>query len=82
MSNFDSMDVEGLQSYFSDFHKDYYGFRPRFATYEQWNDRDWLVEHINGIHDAMDELKKTPEGRVKLRAEGWVIDEPYIEIED
>jgi hypothetical protein len=72
---FADMDVEELQSYFSDFHKDYYGFRPRFATPEQWQNRDWLVEHINAIHDAMDELKKTPEGRAELRANGWVIEE-------
>jgi hypothetical protein len=71
----DNFTVDELQSYFSDFHKDYYGYRPRFATYEQWNDRDWLVEHIDAIHDAMDEMKKTPEGRKRLRAQGWVIDE-------
>lgn len=75
MSHFDDMNVDELQSYFSDFHKDYYGFRPRFATPEQWRSRDWLIESINGIHDAMDELKKTPEGRAQLRAEGWVIEE-------
>ena len=76
MSNhLDKFTVEELQSYFSDFHKDYYGFRPRFATLEQWTNREWLVEHIDGIHNAMDEMKKTPEGREQLRAEGWVIDE-------
>ena len=75
MSDFDGMSVDELQSYFSDFHKDYYGFRPRFATPEQWRDRNWLIESIDAIHDAMDELKKTPEGRESLRAEGWVIDE-------
>ena len=76
MSNhLDEFTVEELQSYFSDFHKDYYGFRPRFATTEQWNDIGWLKEQIDGIHNAMDELKKTPEGRNQLRAEGWVIDE-------
>ena len=73
--DFPDMNVDELQSYFSDFHKDYYGFRPRFATPEQWRNREWLIEHINAIHDAMDELKKTPEGRAKLRAEGWVIEE-------
>ena len=71
----DNFTVDELQSYFSDFHKDYYGFRPRFATTEQWQNRDWLVEHINAIHDAMDELKKTLEGRAELRANGWVIEE-------
>jgi hypothetical protein len=77
-NHFDGMSVDELQSYFSDFHKDYYGFRPRFATPEQWRSRDWLIESINGIHDAMDELKKTPEGRAQLRAEGWVIEEKEI----
>jgi hypothetical protein len=80
--DFKDMDVEELQGYFSDFHKDYYGFRPRFATTEQWNNREWLVKHINDIHDAMDELKKTAEGRAELRANGWLIEEPFIEIED
>ena len=75
MSHFDGLGVEDLQSYFSDFHKDYYGFRPRFATPEQWRDREWLIESIDAIHDAMDERKKTPEGRASLRAEGWVIEE-------
>ena len=75
MSHFDDLTVEELQSYFSDFHKDYYGFRPRFATPEQWRDREWLIESIDAIHDAMDERKKTPEGRASLRAEGWHIEE-------
>jgi hypothetical protein len=76
MSHFDDLTVEELQSYFSDFHKDYYGFRPRgIYTPAEWQNRDVLVKAINGIHDAMDEMKKTPEGREQLRAEGWVIDE-------
>ena len=75
MSSFDGMNVDELQSYFSDFHKDYYGFRPRFATEEQWNSIEWLDEQIKAIHDAMDERKKTPEGRASLRDEGWYIDE-------
>ena len=74
--------LEELQSTFSDFHKDYYGFRPRFATDEEWNSIEWLQERIDGIHNAIDERKKTPEGRKALRAEGWVVEEPYIEIED
>ena len=82
MSELNEMTVDELQSYFSDFHKDYYGFRPRFATPEQWQNRDWLLEHINAIHDDMDARKATPEGRESLRAEGWRIEEPFIEIED
>ena len=76
MSDFEGMSVEELQSYFSDFHKDYYGFRPRgIYTPAEWRNRDVLVKAINEIHDALDERKKTPEGRASLRAEGWVIDE-------
>ena len=67
--------VEQLQGYFSDFHKDYYGMRPRFATPEQWRDREWLELQINCIHDAMDAMKKTFSGREQLRSEGWVVDE-------
>jgi hypothetical protein len=72
-------DVEELQSYFSDFHKDFHGWRPRGATPEQWRDRAYLVAQINGIHDALDAMKTTPEGRAELRAAGWVIeDEPEV----
>ena len=80
MSNhFDNFTVDELQSYFSDFHKDYYGFRPRgIYTPTEWQDREVLIKAINGIHDAMDAMKKTPEGRAQLRAEGWVIEEKEI----
>jgi len=71
--------VEELQGYFSDFHKDFYGMRPRFATPEQWRDREWLEASINAIHDAMDAMKKTELGRAQLREAGWVIeDEPEV----
>lgn len=65
--------VEELQSYLSDFHKDFYGFRPRSATVEQWRSRDYLEAAINAIHDAMDQMKQTPEGRNELRANGWAV---------
>jgi hypothetical protein len=75
-NHLESLSVDELQSYLSDFHKDYYGFRPRgIYTPSEWSNRDVLIEAINRIHDAMDELKKTSEGREQLRAEGWVIDE-------
>jgi hypothetical protein len=68
--------VEELQGYFSDFHKDFYGFRPRtLGSDADWRDRSWLEEQINRIHDAMDEMKKTYSGREALRIQGWIIDE-------
>lgn len=82
MTHLAQYNVEELQGYFSDFHKDYYGMRPRFATPEQWRDREWLESSINAIHDAMDARKLTFEGREQLRAEGWQVDEPEPEIID
>lgn len=67
--------VEELQSYYSDFHKDFYGFRPRhLISSDQWRNREWLVDSINAIHDRMDEMKKTPAGREELLAGGWDIE--------
>jgi hypothetical protein len=73
-------DVEELQGYFSDFHKDFYGMRPRFATPEQWRSREWLEASINAIHDTMDAMKLTPSGRAELRSQGWVIEESDIDV--
>jgi hypothetical protein len=72
----DKYSVEELQGYFSDFHKDFYGFRPRtLGSDKDWRSRDWLVAHIDAIHNAMDAMKKTYSGREELRMAGWVIDE-------
>jgi hypothetical protein len=67
--------VEELQGYFSDFHKDFCGFRPRYATPEQWRSREYLEAQITALHDTMDKLKETFSGREQLRSEGWVVDE-------
>ena len=78
-SDFAEYTVAELQGYYSDFHKDFHGWRPRGATPEQWRDRGFLVEQINTIHDAMDAMKATPEGRAELRRAGWIIDdEPEV----
>ena len=81
-SDFADLTVEDLQSYYSDFHKDFHGWRPRGATPEQWRDRAFLVEQINRIHDAMDAMKATPEGRAQLRRAGWVIEAYADEVID
>jgi hypothetical protein len=75
------LSVEELQGYYSDFHKDYYGFRPRgFGTPEQWNDREWLIAQIEQIHNAIDSMKATFEGREELREQGWVVEETDPEL--
>jgi len=75
MSWDDYTEVEKLQCEFSDFHKSFYGYRPRYATPAQWRDANWLQEQITSIHDTMDKMKETFAGREELRAQGWVIEE-------
>ena len=39
--------VDELQGYYSDFHKDFYGYRPRgFGSPEDWNNRNWLISTL------------------------------------
>jgi hypothetical protein len=77
---FTDFSVEELQGYYSDFHKDFYGYRPRGADIEQWTSKEYLVEQINLIHNHMDGLKETFEGREQLREQGWIIEEPDPEL--
>ena len=77
---FTEFSVEQLQGYYSDFHKDLNGFRPRGASLEQWNSKQFLVAQINSLHNQMDQLKETFEGREQLREQGWIIEEPNTEL--
>ncbi len=77
---FTDFSVEELQGYYSDFYKDLNGFRPRGATEEQWNSKQYLVFQINSLHDQIDQLKETFEGREQLREQGWIIEEPNAEL--
>ena len=43
--------VEQLQSQYSDFYKDVHGFRPRFASDEQWNSESWLSKQMDLLHE-------------------------------
>ena len=63
--------IDELQSYFSDFHKDVYGTRPRWMSDEQWVDESWLEEQIARIHLYVDNLKLTEPGRNHLRQLGF-----------
>ena len=77
---FTDFSVEELQGYYSDFHKDLNGFRPRGATVLQWTSKQYLVTQINLLHNQMDQLKQTFEGREQLREQGWIIEEPNAEL--
>ena len=67
--------LEELQSHYSDFHKDVYGFRPRSSTDEQWNSEEWLSGEIDGLHEYIKMLGTTPQGRVQLREMGFCTDD-------
>lgn len=77
---FTDFSVEELQGYYSDFHKDFYGWRPRGADIDQWTSKQFLVTQINLLHNQMDLLKKTFEGREQLREQGWIVEEPNAEL--
>ena len=72
--------VEQLQSIYSDFHKDVHGFRPRFASDEEWVSEVWLQEQIDGLHAYIDSRKATFAGREQLREEGWSVPETEPEL--
>ena len=81
MSYYATLSVDELQGYFSDFHKDFYGFRPRgFGTEQDWNNRDWLIAQIDRIHDAFEAMKTTFAGREELRQNGWLVEETDPEL--
>ena len=67
--------VEELQSHYSDFYKDVYGFRPRSSTDEQWNSEEWLQGEIDGLHAYLKMLGSTPQGREQLRDMGFCTDD-------
>jgi hypothetical protein len=77
---FKDFSVKELQGYYSDFHKDLTGFRPRGADVDQWESKQFLVTQINLLHNQMAQLKLTFEGREQLREQGWIIEEPNTEL--
>jgi len=79
-----SREFNDLASFYSDFHKDLYGVRPRSIALcaSAYPDHASLVEAmshldrlVQGIHDYMTAMKSTFEGRETLRSEGWHIEE-------
>jgi len=71
MRKYDIFDTEELASYFSDYHKDVHGVRPRWIDH---TDRVAVIDGIHALDRYMEQMRATPEGREQLRAEGWVVD--------
>lgn len=74
--------AEQLQCTWSDYHKDVHGFRPRFATEEQWNDAVWLQAQIDELTAHLDRMKQTKDGRNRMRDDGWVVNAPATAEQD
>jgi hypothetical protein len=73
-------ELEEVQSSWSGFHKAYYGYRPRFASPDQWRDVQWIKAQIDAINAAIEEQMKTFAGRESLRENCWVVPETEPEL--
>ena len=64
--------VEQLQNTWSDFYKDVHGFRPRFASTEQWNSEKWLQGQLDSL---------TVEAKVVFAAEAAAEQQAIVKFE-
>ncbi len=71
--NFDRMTEDQLLGYFRDFYKDFYGVRPTFYTVEQARNRAFLLNEIQKLENAFENMAKTAQGRAALESNGWVL---------
>jgi len=71
--NFNSMTEDQLLGYFRDFYKYFYGVRPSFYTPEQAANRAFLLDEIQKLENAFENMAKTAQGRAALESNGWVI---------
>ena len=73
MIDWNQYDTEELASIFSDYHKDVHGVRPRWVDH---TDRVAVIDGLESLDCYMATMKATPEGRERLREEGWYVEEP------
>lgn len=59
-----------LADHYSDFHKDYYGFRPDWTGITT---KEILIERIKDIDKSFDRMVQSEQGRETLRSEGWIV---------
>lgn len=70
VSKWEKYDTDELFDIVSDYHKDVYGFRPRNI-----DTREKAIAELNALDRHMEREKSTPEGRERLRADGWSIED-------
>jgi hypothetical protein len=49
-------ELGNAQGHYSDLYKDVHGFRPRFATEEQWNSIEWLDIQCSNLYVELQEV--------------------------
>ncbi|MFZ9646002.1 MAG: hypothetical protein ACO29M_04905 [Fluviibacter sp.] len=74
MSRWDSYEYDELADILSDYHKDVFGCRLRMYG----EPREVIIEELDRIDRYMDNMQSTPEGRARLREDGWEISEPCV----
>lgn len=70
VDQYTQMELSKLQQFVSDYSKDVEGFR--FYS----DSRKELEKKARSLDAYMERMSQTPEGRAKLRDEGWVMPEP------
>jgi hypothetical protein len=84
-----SEEFNELASFYSDFHKDVYGFRPRHMALCacDYKTRDDLIQALADVREEIQSLKThlkeqqaTFDGRERLREDGWYIEETEPEL--
>lgn len=59
-----------LVDYFSDYHKDFYGYRPFWDDYRT---RDNILAGIRAIDESFNRMIQSESGRKQLLADGWIV---------
>ncbi len=72
MDEYSCYTTKQLAAYFSDYHKDLHGFRPHHIDMAN---RRAILEALDALDYYMDDMKSTPEGRAKMRDNGWWVEQ-------
>lgn len=68
------MTLEEKCAYLWDYYKDCFGHRPRHFLADFWVNEVEVDAAIKRCDDWYDRMSSTREGRIVLRADGWIVD--------
>jgi len=69
-TDYSTWSLNDLASHYSDYHKDFYGWRPR--DWEGLDTKENLIKAIKDIDKTFDHMLQSEQGRKTLREDGWV----------